>query len=275
MNDRGMSLPDKRAGGMVSLGTVLATTKLDSLPTLAALIGRTDQGRSLAVQLGRGEEAGLLSLGRHLADADQVLRAAAVSLAITHPQRHLQMVFAGSAQWLRAVEALPHLMTPIIRNPYECTGFFRQLLRNAAKRRDRHAAPSIVVVAQGLDHWGPRCLKLLGLIWMEGPRHGLYVMCSSANRGWRLLPERGTVAVLGLETERATDSAPIASRSAVSLVPGCSHLAVTSRDRVMFQAAWIDEVTIKRIARALRSMPGHELVRAWWAKKVLEHKDWQ
>ena len=164
-----------------------------SLPAGVAALGWSTEDRPLLLNLNDEAVGHVVFLGGHAAGKTAVLRTAAVSLALSSRQSHVQMLFinpesaepeASPGPGLSALHYLPHALTAVVTQLEDIAEVLTFLVDEMAYRRS-HAVrlPRIVVFVDGLetllqDGDAPVCGPLMSLL-TDGSYSGIHLILAT------------------------------------------------------------------------------------------------
>lgn len=261
---RGFRNPRHRSADLLSLLTGLLE---GGLPSLTAVLGTCSDGRPVALRLAAATGGRLLVLGEDGAGKTALLRTAIMSVALLNPQRDVQFALLDPNGSLASLSRLPHLLTPLVRDPFVALDLLRFLID---ARRDGAAIPHVVVVADDLQLWW----RILANEWIElaevGQDLGIHLIGSFAppleKCGLEL--EWGAalwlVGRLALEQDReavGVNDLPLDQMSTGSF------FALTAREETSLKTAFITSRRAALLAERLWDGPGLDLIRGPGAKK--------
>ncbi|MEW5988094.1 MAG: FtsK/SpoIIIE domain-containing protein [Chloroflexota bacterium] len=193
----------QRPSAPAGLSLLTLLNDLPSLPPLTAALGQADDGQPVLLDLRSDPSPHLLVAGGPAAGKTTLLRAIALSLALSNPQAQLQMLLlelagvrgpaARRGPALADLNDLPHLLAPAISDPSEAMEALRFLVSEMAYRREQNlTTPAIITLIDDVaDLWpagGEEAGQALSQLLQRGAAVGIHLVLSTS---------RPTAAVLG------------------------------------------------------------------------------
>lgn len=240
---------------------------LESLPRVShgvVALGVAENARPVLLNLLSEESAHVLVSGTAQAGKTSLLRAFAMSLALTNRQSQVQMILMTAAapppgrekqdEWLAPLAYLPHVLAHLITNPEEVAGTLRFLAgEQRYRRREGFALPRIILFMDGLlpllERGGQAVRRDFGALLQGGAQAGIHLVVSTREPQAALdnllrtyLPVRITGRLdSAAEAWAATG---IADSRAQQLLGQGDFLAVAGGSVVRFQGAYISDYDV-------------------------------
>ena len=246
----------------VNLMDVLAGIELEGLRPLTAVLGLDTDHRPLLIRLPASEVGHVFILGDNGVGKSSLLRTLILSLALTNPQRHLQIVLLDPLHRQDSLRYLPHLLTPIATTRTEAVEILRFLLDRIGQRP---IEPEIVVAVDDLDKWGDTLSPWISRLSVAGRQAGIHLVCCQrqiAGQIWKDVILVDVPVLVGRIQNRAERLRAGVYSLGVATLPSGEFVAVTGREIVGFRAAFVSEECTDRLAFDLWEVPGHNLILA-------------
>jgi hypothetical protein len=254
----------------VRLVELLTQLEPAGIPALSAVLGASAEGRPLLVRFPAPAVGHALVVGDDCEGKNALMRTSVLSLALTNPQRHLQIALLDLQGGLGSLANLPHLLTPIVTGREAGLDVLRFLLTLTAQRSRGTAEPRIIVVVNGLRGWGAKATPLLADLAQQGPEAGLHLVCSLARPAgavWEAVDWSHFVRLVGPVADEADRDAIGLTEEEVAMLDAGEFLAMTGEERLPFQAAQVSEKRAGELAFALWGRQAHQPLGEWLARR--------
>lgn len=237
------------------------------LPPFTAVLGMCDDGAPLLMRLASPDVAHVLIAGTTGSGKTVLCRTMILSLAMTHRRSQLQFVLVDPKRRAFApLEALPHLLRPVIGDAAEATDALGELVqlmetRGQAGGRAVEVTPRIVVVLDELADLVQVGGKALGehltRLAQRGREAGIHVVACTQKPSSQVLgalmranfPARLVGKVVSPEDARV--AAGIGGTGADKLAGRGDFVAVAAGQVLRFQAAYVSVEEMDQVAAQL------------------------
>ncbi len=152
---------------------------------ITAFLGRAEDGGPLLLRLANPEVAHVLVAGSGARDANALMRAIAMSLALRNRQAWLQIVLVDvRGQSFAPLAALPHLLLPIVQDADRASDALEWLVETMQVRRGRkETLPHIVIfvdeLAELVNRAGQRAATALHRLLQHGHEAGIHLIVAT------------------------------------------------------------------------------------------------
>lgn len=250
---------------------------LPPLPPATTTLGLAQDGTPIVLNFVEDDIGHVLIAGRGEAGKTALLRSMALSAALTSRQAQLQLVALSpgerqSAEELRLLSYIPHMMLPLVRSraaAHDALSFLSDEM--AYRLRHRRTRPTIIVLIDELETLleGVALEHVAGLL-QAGEQAGIHLVLSTARPDGaglnELLRAHLAIRLVGRVQDAAEARAASGVRdSEAELLPGRGAFLAVANGAILteFQAAYIDEhsmlVALDRLQRTpqpvLRAQP--------------------
>ncbi len=241
----------------------LLATHWDAVPSLSALLGLADSGRSLLARLDAPAVNHMFVIGDQGTGKSSLLRTIVLSLALTNSQRHLQMALFDPCNGLASLSGLPHLLTPAVTDPDSAVEVLDYLVESCGRRT---AAPRILVVLDDMEQWGDEIVLWVSELARYGPRAGVQLVGSLSRPAgllWQEVDWSQSLGLIGRLARRDDQQAAGVEHVDLGQLGTGEWVAVTQREEAPFRAAHVSDELADELVAGLWDRPGRQLLARW------------
>lgn len=228
---------------------------LEDLAPLTAVMGLSEDGRPVLLNLAEEDMTHILIAGDSGAGKTALLRTMALSLAMRNRQSQLQLLacqpgVTKGAELLEPLSYLPHMLASVVKTPAETLQVFHFLQEEMTYRQKQHIqSPTIVVlvdhIVKVIEESDGTLQKPITRLLRRGAESGIHLIFTTSRpkaeplTGWLKadLPVRIVGHFTDVEDAHAASGLP--DSDAEYLLGEGDFLAVGNGDKLRFQATYI------------------------------------
>ena len=252
----------REEGGMVQLLPLMA--RLGEIPRQTAVLGLDEAGIPLLLRLPSPDICHVLVAGTTGSGKTALVRSMVLSLALNNRLAELQVVIIDpKGRGYNALEGLPHLLRPIVREADEAVKVLDELVQHMIQRdREGVQEPRLVVVidemADLVAAGGATFVQMVTRLSQRGREAGIHVIgCTqkpTVEAIGSLVKSNFPVRLVGsvASPEDARVATGLRASGAEKLLGRGDFLLVVKSEVVRFQAAYVSMHDVEEVVSALK-----------------------